>query len=64
MDQGLPEEQAKQARNYLAMVVLLVPSQAQHLEALFQNYRIIQPYLVELTSTFCSLFRENSVVLR
>jgi len=48
----------------MALVVVIAPCSADKLIQFFKNSQQIKPYLSDLKSNFCTVFRENSVRLR
>ena len=48
----------------LAVIVVIAPSSAGNLSQFFSTSEKIKPYLDDLKSIFCTVFRENSVRLR
>lgn len=63
-DLGLPNEVQNSKRHVFALVVMMSPCSASHLDEYFVTSQEIKEYLQDLKQTFCSVFRENSLFLR
>ena len=59
-----PEEIKTNMKYSMALVVLIAPCSADKLFQFFKTSKQIKPYLSDLKTNFCTVFRENSVRLR